>query len=204
MARILLYGGSFNPVHHGHLICAAAAAEILRAERIVLIPSSRPPHKIDRALAPVDARLEMCRLAVQGDPRFEISDWEAQQPGPNYTLLTVRRFRDERPADELAWLLGADSLADLSTWFRVGELASECRLVTAVRPGFKEPDLTALAGKLSAEQFAQIRRDVLPTPEVNISATEIRERVRSGRPIRYLVSEAVCRYIDEQGLFAAG
>lgn len=206
MSGTLLFGGSFDPIHHGHLIVARSVAEQLGVARVVLIPSARPPHKQHVALAPAGQRLAMCRLAVAGDGLFEVSDWELGQHGLNYTLHTVRHFRGVRGPDEaLYWLIGLDSLVDLPTWFRVGELADACTLVTAARPGVPCPDLSAALGaQLTAEQIERIGRHILPTPLIEISATEIRARARAGRSIRYLTPEAVANYIAARGLYRGG
>lgn len=206
MSGTLLFGGSFDPIHHGHLIVARSVAEQLGVTRVVLIPSALPPHKQHVALAPADQRLEMCRLAVAGDALFEISDWELGQRGPSYTLHTVRHFRAALGAIEpLYWLIGLDSLVDLPTWYRVGELADVCTLVTAGRPGVTPPDLNAALGsQLSGEQIERIRQHILPTPLIEIAATDIRARVRGGRSIRYLTPEAVASYIATRGLYRRG
>ncbi len=202
MAGILLFGGSFDPVHFGHLIVSADAAEQIDAGRVVLIPSAHPPHKQGQTLSPAAERLEMCRLAVADDPRFEVSDWEVHQPGPNYTLHTVRHFRQTLPADTvLYWLIGMDSLAELATWYCVGELLEACTLVTAGRPGFEQPDLTPLMDLLSPAQIRKLEGHALQTPLIDIGATDIRARVRAGRSIRHLVPEPVRQYILERGLY---
>ncbi len=205
MAGFLLFGGSFDPVHLGHLIVSSDAAEQIGAARVVLIPGARPPHKQGRTLSPAAERLEMCRLAVADDPRFEVSDWEVHQPGPNYTLHTVRHFRQTLPADTpLYWLIGMDSLVELATWYCVGELLEACTLVTAARPGFEQPDLARLTDLLSPAQIRKLQQYVLQTPLIDVGATDIRARVRAGRSIRHLVPEPVRQYILERGLYCGG
>lgn len=202
--KLLLFGGSFDPVHNGHLIIARAAAEAVGVGRVVLIPSPHPPHKPDRELAPGPDRLEMCRRAVAGDPQFSVSDWELGQPGPSYTWRTVRHFRQVCPAGtEICWLIGADSLVELGTWYRVGELVELCTIVSAGRPGFETPDLSVLEGPLTRAQIERLRRQIVATPLIEISATDIRARVRAGRSIRYLVPDAVAAHIAERGLYRA-
>jgi len=202
--KALLFGGSFDPVHHGHLIVARAAAEQLGAERVWLVPAACPPHKPHCVLAPGEDRLEMCRLAVAGDPLFEVSDCELARGGLSYTLLTVRQFAKSLAAGtELYWLIGADSLAELASWYHVRELVRECTLVTARRSGATVPDAAALAAIVGTEAAAQLLKYILPTPRIDISATQIRERVRQRRDIRYLVPAAVAGYIAARGLYAA-
>lgn len=200
--KALLFGGSFDPVHHGHLIVARAVAEQIGAARVWLVPAACPPHKPQRVLAPAGDRLEMCRLAVAGDPLFEISDCELVRGGPSYTLLTVRQFARTLPAGtELYWLIGADSLVELASWYHVRELVRECTLVTARRCDVVVPDAGALAEIVGAEAAARIQNHILSTPRIDISATEIRERVWRGRDIRYLVPVAVAEYITTRGLY---
>ncbi|MBU0641586.1 MAG: nicotinate (nicotinamide) nucleotide adenylyltransferase [Planctomycetes bacterium] len=204
MAGVLLFGGSFDPIHYGHLIVSRCAAEQLAVERIILTPGAHPPHKRGQQLTAAQDRLEMCRRAVADDPLFEVSDWESRQAGPNYTLRTVQHFRAVLPArTRLHWLLGMDSLVELGTWYKVGELAAACSLVSAGRPGYDRPGLSELAGVLTAEQIEALRENILETPLIEISATDIRARVRAGLSIRHLVPDAVREYIAARGLYAA-
>lgn len=202
MGGVLLFGGSFNPVHIGHLIVARAVGEQLGADRVVLIPSAQPPHKHMAHLLEASHRLKMLRLAVRDDPCFEISDLEIQRTGPSYTLLTIQDYRQKLGKDTpLYWIIGADSLQELHTWYHVDELVRLCRVVTAMRPGFEQPDLSALGEILSQEQIKQLKADVLPTPLIDISATDIRQRIAAGRSIRYLVPESVRKYIEDNGIY---
>ena len=200
--KVALLGGTFNPIHNGHLIIARSVAEHLGLSRVVLIPSANPPHKTAHDLADAGDRLEMVRLAITGDAGFEASDVEIRRSGPSYTILTVEAHRRELGADaEIYWIIGGDTLPELHTWYRVGELVDLCRIVTAARPGFETPELSALSTTLTAEQTKRLRDGVLPTPRIDISATDIRRRVGKGRSIRYLVPDAVADYITQQGLY---
>ncbi len=202
MQRVLLYGGSFDPVHHGHLIVARDVVEHLGAARTILIPSASPPHKQDRQLAPAADRVEMCRLSVAGDPQFEVSDWEVGQPGPNYTLNTVAHFRAELgPAAELFWLIGMDTLPELETWYHARELVDLCTVVTAARPGFAPPDQARLTRSFSTGQVERLLGHVIPSPEIQIAARDIRARVAAGRSVRYLTPEPVRNHIQGRGLY---
>ena len=204
MAGILLFGGSFNPIHHGHLIVSRAAAEALGAERVVLVPSASPPHKRRAGLAPASDRLAMCQLAVEGDAQFEVSDWELTQDGPNYTLLTVRWFRAALPPGQpLYWLIGRDSLCELHTWYHIAALVDACTLVTVGRDAREFPALRELAAMLSANQMERLRSHYLSTPLIEISATDIRDRAESGASIRHLVPDAVRQYISSHRLYVA-
>ncbi|NLE60865.1 MAG: nicotinate-nucleotide adenylyltransferase [Planctomycetes bacterium] len=204
MARgsLLLYGGSFNPIHNGHLIIARAATEQLGIERTILIPSAAPPHKANSDLASPEDRLEMVRLAIAGEPGFEVSDIELHRQGPSYTILTIEAYRRELGSDvQLYWLIGGDTLPELGTWYRVGELVDLCRIVTASRPGFEAPDLSPLLTVLTPAQIERLRGGMIKTPLVDISATQVRQRVREGQSLSGLVPDRVAEYVLRHGLY---
>ena len=202
MDRILLFGGSFDPLHCGHLIVSRFIAEQLGLAHIVLIPSAAPPHKLDRILTPASHRLAMCQSVAVEDPQFEVSDCELGRPGPNYTIHTIEHFRTAAGrAAEYCWLIGMDSLSELPTWHRADELVDACTIITAARPGFAAPDDTVLAGRFSRAQIARLRQHIAESPRIDISGTDIRARVAAGRSIRYLVPEPVRRYIADHGLY---
>jgi len=202
--RILLFGGSFNPIHHGHLIVARHAAETLGLNRVILMPSALPPHKPSAGLAPASDRLAMCQLAVENDPQFEVSDWEIRREGPNYTLETIRHFRESgyEPAD-VHWLIGMDSLHELGTWYRATELVDECTIVTVARPGAAHPTRAALRKTFGSAQADRLLARIVDGPHIDIASTDIRARTASGAGIRYLVPESVRAFIGERGLYAA-
>ncbi len=199
---IALFGGTFDPIHHGHLIVARAVMEHLDLARVVFIPAPNPPHKIGQSLSAAEHRLQMARLAIAGEPRFEVSDIEIHRAGLSYTILTVEAYRRMVGPDvPLAWIIGGDSLPELHTWYRVRELVDACRIVTAVRPGYETPDLSILQRSLTDEQVARLGGDIITTPRIDISSTEIRRRVRAGLSVRYLVPEAVAEYVDANRLY---
>lgn len=191
----LCFGGSFNPVHHGHLICARAAAEAIGLNRVLLIPSRQPPHKIvGTDLAAAEDRLAMCRLAVAGDPFFEVSDVELKRDGPSYTIDTVRQLKAVG-WQEVHWLIGADMARILPQWHEPLPLLREAKLVLMARPGWSF-DWDTLP-----TEYRSLRANVVTTPMLEISATAIRQRVRAGLPITYLSPEPVVRYIGDRGLY---
>jgi len=200
--RVGLYGGTFDPIHIGHLIVARAVREQLALDRMVLIPSARPPHKPHPDLTDAVHRLAMARLAVDGEPELEISDCEARRTGPSYTIDTVQAFRKASgPQAEIIWVIGADTLAELASWHRIDELVDACQIVIAARPGWESPDPAPLCGRLGDEQIDRLRGGMIETPRIDVSATEIRRRVAEGRSIRWLVPEPVHQYIAQHGLY---
>jgi nicotinate-nucleotide adenylyltransferase len=193
--RRLCFGGSFNPVHHGHLICARAVAEALGFARVVLIPNAFPPHKLHaRSLAAGQHRVEMCRRATAGEPLFEVSAVELLRGGPSYTIDTVRALRNQG-WDRIAWLIGADMVAFLPNWHQPSDLLREVDLVIAARPGWAI-DWTKLP-----EPYRRLEANIVEAPQIDISATTIRRRVADGHSIRYLTPDAVCDYIAAHGLY---
>ncbi len=194
--RIGLFGGSFNPIHCGHLIVARAIAEKLDLERVILLPSLNPPHKGDRKLLDAGHRAEMVKLAIAGEPLFEFSDYDLTRGGPSYTIDTVLHFRKALAADvELFWLIGADSLSELTTWHRVPELIDACHITTAHRPGSDAIDWKELGTGLTKARVARLRAGVVNTPRIEISSTDVRRRLRAGLSVRYLVPDRVYAYI---------
>jgi nicotinate-nucleotide adenylyltransferase len=204
--ELVLFGGSFDPVHNGHLIVARALAEARGFGRITLVPAAQAPHKTRRPTG-ADHRLAMLRLAVAGDPLFDISEIELHRPGPSYTVQTLRALRAEHgPKTRLHWVIGADMLEDLASWREAPQVLAMAELAIASRPPWDrrcDEILDALAAGFGAENADKLRRAVVPTPLVDISSTDIRQRVRRGLSVRYLVPEAVRRYIEEHGLYQA-
>ncbi|MFH0983553.1 MAG: nicotinate-nucleotide adenylyltransferase [Planctomycetota bacterium] len=195
--RVGLYGGSFNPVHLGHLIVARSVAEKLELARVIFLPSAAPPHKEGECLIEPHHRAEMVRLAIAGEKLFDFSDFDLAREGPSYTIETITDFQQTLPADtELFWIIGADWLMELDTWYKAAELVDACTIVTAARPGWERPDLSALSAKLSEAQVAKLREHILETPRIDVSATDIRSRVAAGKSIRYLVPDSVQTYIE--------
>ncbi len=201
-SRIALYGGSFNPIHNGHLITARSAAESLTLDRVIFLPSAHPPHKDAARLLNPSHRAEMVKLAIGGEPIFDFSDYDLLQSGPTYTVDTIAHFaRTLGPDVTLHWIIGADSLAELTTWRRVAALADNCLIVTVARHGWDATGLDVLRSALTDQQIERIRRHVLETPYIDISATDVRCRVAAGRSIRYLVPDRVRSYIQQHALY---
>lgn len=196
--RVGVLGGTFDPIHIGHLILAEEARDQLGLTVVYFVPAGDPPHKRDRRLAPVDDRLRMIELAVAGNPVFQASRVDADRPGPHYTLDMVRIFQERLPAGgELYFLMGYDSLAELPGWHRPADLLAACRLVALTR--YNIPlNWALLESRLPG---IQERVTLLDMPELEIASNHVQSRMRAGRSIRYLVPEAVREYIERQGLY---
>lgn len=200
--RIGLLGGTFNPVHTGHLILAERAREELRLDRMGLLPSGIPPHKSGPGLAPSEHRLAMVNLAVEGNPGLASVDLEIRRAGTTYTVDTLRELHADDPARTIVFLIGADSVPELPSWREYEQVLELAEIVTLRRPGFEDDDIfERIASKIRPDLIAELRERRLDTPEIDISSTEIRRRVAQGKSIRYLVPEPVREYIDREGLY---
>ncbi len=198
---IALFGGTFNPIHLGHLSIARAAVAELGLEKLIVIPSAKPPHKTAEHLAPDADRMVMCRLAVGDDPQIEVSDVELHGQGPSYTVRTLRKFRERHTEAEIIFLVGTDMLRDFHLWRDFEEIVHLARIVTMPRPGVDLADLAELRSALGGAAVERLLADLLATPLVDISSTEIRRRVRAGQPIDDLVPPAVAHYIADHQLY---
>ncbi|NUQ64327.1 MAG: nicotinate-nucleotide adenylyltransferase [Pirellulales bacterium] len=199
--RLGLFGGSFDPVHFGHLMLAESAREQCRLDRVLFLPAAVPPHKLGQRQTPIDPRIEMLRLATGGHEAFEVSRLEADRGGVSYTVDTLRHFREADPGAGLFFLMGADMLHDLPNWREAGEI---CRLAIPVvvrRPGISELDFDMLATVTTPDRIEIFRSHQVEMPEIGISSTEIRRRVAAGGSIRYWTPRAVEKYIETQGLY---
>ena len=192
--RILCFGGSFNPIHHGHLVVARAAAEAAGFDQVRLIPSCAPPHKPHSPLAGPADRLAMTRLAAAPDPLFHVDNLELARPGPSFTIDTIRQLH-AAGLPRVTWLIGADMLPTLHTWHSAEALLREADFLVAVRPG------VIIEPAAIAAPFRHLATALLQTPQLDISSTDIRHRLASGRSIEYLTPPAVVRYISERNLY---
>jgi len=194
-----LLGGSFNPPHIGHLVCAQEAGYRLGLDRVLFIPVHEPPHKELEADPGVEHRVELCRLAVAGDEGFEVSRIEADVPRRSYTVDTLSRLHESRPDDRLTFIVGGDMAHALPTWHRPEAILALADLGVAEREGVLRRDITErLAGLAAADRIR-----IFDMPSLDISSSMIRRRVAVGLPIRHLVPRAVEDYIARAGLYAA-
>lgn len=205
MSHTLLYGGTFDPIHHGHLIASRAACEMLRADRVLLLPARVSPHKTGEPPgATDDQRREMLRLAIQaGDGIFTVDDREMRREGPSYTFDTIEELQREHPKERYTLLIGSDQLARLHTWHRIEELLERVQVAILSRPSGEpmERGFAAVQERLGRDVADIVRKRVLMTPLIDISASNIRFRVRQGMGIGYLVPEAVALYIAAARLY---
>ena len=193
--KTLYFGGSFNPVHHGHLICARHAAERAGFDVVSLVPSATPPHKSTSSdLAPAADRVRMCGLAIDGRLAFEVNDLETQRTGPSYTIDTARKLAAET-GTRVSWLIGADMVRTLPTWHEPDALLAEVDFVVLARPGWSF-DWAAMP-----DNFRALQTNVIEAPLIEISATGIRQRVRRGLPIDFLTPQPVVDYIRSMRIY---
>lgn len=196
--RIGVFGGTFDPIHVGHLILAVEARHQLRLDQVVLVPAGDPPHKQGRPLAPLCHRLEMCQRAVANDHTINISLIDAERPGPHYTADTLRIFHNQLGPDvQIFFLMGLDSLRDLPTWHEPEWLMQNCQLVALQRHDV-DIDWPSLEAALPGLYERIIMLDM---PKLEIASSALRERVQTGQPIRYQVPRPVELYIQEHGLY---
>ncbi len=197
MERLGLFGGTFDPPHVGHLILASVISDALALERVLFVPAASPPHKSARQITPAEQRLAMLHLALEGDARFDVSLIDVLRPGPHYSVEMVRQARAEYPDSGLYFLMGSDSLLDLHRWYRPDLLIAECMLAVMERPG-APLDWVSLESGLPG---LQDRTVVVEGPLVALAASMIRNRIRTGQSVRYLVPDSVHDYIHAEGLY---
>lgn len=198
MERLIgILGGTFDPPHLGHLILAQAALDALKLAQVLFLPVADPPHKHDRSLTSVEHRLAMVTAAIADNPRFALSRVDLDRPGPHYTVDTLAILTHTYPDAALYFLMGGDSLHDLLTWRDPGGIVAQAYLAVMRRPG-STFDLSGLAARIP-----EIERRVVfvDAPEIGISATTLRERLRADHSIRYQVPDAVERYILSHKLY---
>lgn len=199
--RTGLFGGTFDPVHLGHLLLAETAREACALDRVVFVPAGRPPHKIDRTGADCADRFHMLEQALAPYDTLDVSRFELDSPDVSYTIHTVRHFREIYPEDEFFLIVGSETLADIPHWYESAQLCRLISMIVAPRPNCPEPDFGIFARFVGEETLDQWRRQVLPMPQIELSSTEIRARVASGKSIRFRVPARVEEYIAEQKLY---
>lgn len=200
--RIGIFGGTFDPIHLGHLILAERCREECQLDEVWFVPAALPPHKLTSVISSAKTRAEMIEFAIAGNPHFKVSRIELERTGPSYTVTTLEDLTREDPNRELFLLVGADSIHDLPTW-REPQRMLELATIVGVNRGrtfLREDALRQLVTQLGEKAATRVR--FVEMPAIDISATEIRERVARGASIRYLVPRAVEMYLAEQQLYS--
>jgi len=192
--KIGIMGGTFDPIHLGHLVAAERAGEAAGLDEVWFMPASAPPHKLHAPQASAEHRLEMVRRATDGNPSFRVSEYELVKGGTSYTVDTMAELTKLYPYTEFSYIIGADMVMYLPKWRRIGELAQLVRFIGVARPGF-----LLRPGEL--DPALQERIAIVPMPLMDISSTDIRERRREGRSVRYLVSDSVLDYMEVNRLY---
>ena len=186
-------GGTFDPVHLGHLVLGESAREQLSLDRVLFVPTGHSWRKPDRVITPAEHRVTMLRLAIEDNAAFDVSLLEVERPGPSYTVVTLEQMKAERPEEEIFFILGRDALADLPHWHRPERILALATLAVADRPGAAEPGAPLPEARLQAVDM----------PAIGITGTDLRERVRDGRSVRYQVPASVEAYIRRHRLYVA-
>ena len=193
--RLGVMGGTFDPIHHGHLLTAEEALQQFELDEVVFVPTGRPWMKEDRRVSPPEDRYLMVVVATASNPRFSVSRLEIERDGPTYTVETLRELKGERGDVDLYFITGADAMLEIFQWKDPEETLELAHFIAATRPGYELAELE------QDELTSHPRVTVMTIPALAISSTDIRERVQTGRPIRYLVPEGVQTYIEKAGLY---
>lgn len=211
--KIGLLGGTFNPIHNAHLRVAETVRDRLALDRIIFIPAATPPHKELAGEISFEHRKNMVELAISDNARFAVSDIEQQRGGRSYTVDTLRELRQSSPADEHFFIIGSDSFLEIASWFNISEIFRLANIVVVERPAAAISDLTAPLPVALRSEFCYIHDEMrlthrsgfsvfyLPDTPLAISSSAVRQLLREGRSIRYLVPDRVARYIHEKRIY---
>jgi nicotinate-nucleotide adenylyltransferase len=200
--RLALFGGTFDPVHNGHLFIAGEILRLNLADELLFIPARIPPHKLDQPLSDPQARMEMLQLALEPYPEFGISDIELnREAGPSYTIETMEVLAAAFPGHDLCFVMGMDSLAELHLWYQATELVGKHRLLVYPRTGVAAPPLATLTARFGPRNARKLLNSVLGTPTFPVSATRVRELAAAGQSLAGLVPASIDAYIREHKLY---
>lgn len=198
---LVIFGGTFNPIHLGHLIVAEEVRRRMSADaKILFMPAAQPPHK-PPVTVPASHRCAMVQLAIADNPGFERSDLEIARGGTSWTVDTIRDLQAREPGKKIYLLVGADSVPDLPKWRQADTLLRLCQIVVAARPGWDASAIEGLRGRFDGASVDALHRHAFATPRVEISSTEIRRRLAAGESVRYWLPESVENYIKANGLY---
>lgn len=197
--KLGIMGGTFDPIHYGHLVAAEGARHHFGLDRVIFVPAARPPHKGSSDISEPYHRLGMTFLATRSNANFEVSDLEMKRSGPSYTIDTVEYHRRSMPDTAVYFITGADAVLEILTWHRVQELLDMCFFIAATRPGYRLENISESLKGLPSYCLEKISS--MEVPALAISSTDIRDRVRKGMPIKYLLPEDVEKYIFSKSLY---
>lgn len=201
--KIGIMGGTFNPIHNGHLVTAQEALSQFKLDKVIFIPTGNPPHKIENEVASAEDRYIMTVIATSSNSNFFVSKMEIDRKGESYTIDTVRQLRKIYGKNSLLYFItGADAILEILTWKNTGEIVSLCKFIAATRPGYNLSRIEDLRKRLFSKAGATDKKIyVMEIPALSISSTDIRNRVKHNRPIDYLLPEGVSNYILKHGLY---
>lgn len=194
-----IIGGTFDPIHYGHLLAAEWAGEVFELDKIIFIPAARPPHKDPASVINGDHRYRMVELAIKDNPAFTASSLELERRGYSYTVDTIRHYLEADPQLDIRFILGVDALQLIYTWKEVGQLIKLCRFIVVTRPGYQLDRCDPVFATVPAELWDRI--ELLSIPGLEISSSEIRKRVAAGQSVRYLLPPGVADYIKKNDLY---
>jgi nicotinate-nucleotide adenylyltransferase len=197
--KIGIMGGTFNPIHFGHLILAEHAFSFLELHSILFIPTGNPPHKKDKEIIDKKHRYRMVQLAIEDNSHFDLSDIELNQEGYSYSINTINQLKEENLNTEYYFIIGADSFFQIHNWREPEALLNQCHLVVASRNEYKSDDLMARKEELETNYQANIH--ILPMPKIEISSSNLRDRVKNGHTIKYMIPKDIEHYIYMNGLY---
>ncbi len=199
--RLGVFGGTFDPVHLGHLILAEQCREHGRLDQVLFIPAARPPHKGENELTSFEKRVAMLALGISGNPAFRIDELEKDRPGPSFTVDTLAQLQQRHPGAELLLIIGSDTLRDLPTWHEPRRVLELAGLLVVPRPGWPIPSIEEARRSLGVESAFPLRYQACDMPLIEIASRDLRKRMREGKSVRYMIPRAVEAYIADKGLY---
>jgi len=199
--RIGIFGGTFDPIHLGHLVIAEQSREQAGLDQVWFVPSARPPNKLDREITSFDKRAEMVQLAIAGNPAFELNEIEKDRPGPSFTADTLADLHRHHPQTEFHLILGSDCLPEFPSWHEPARIVSLAKLVVATRPGWPLCSAEDLRFSLRLPRKTPLHLQLVQVPQVDFSSRDLRRRIAEGRSVRYFVPSAVLAYIQDKKLY---
>ena len=197
--RIGIFGGTFSPPHLGHLLLATEVKEKAGLDRLIFMPCAIPPHKALDKIPDGHHRLSMVKLSIEGNPDFEVSDMEIDAGGKSYTAKTLEVLNEIYPEDRICFIVGADSLCEMESWFCPDEIFRRAEIVVAIRGGMREAELDAAIGFFRQKYNADITK--VAAKAIEMSSSDIRQRIKDGKSVKYMVCDKVCEYIQNNGLY---